>query len=87
MASTCHTPPCVKKDYDESRRVRMALHIENDLENITVEKGLFLYKVVTFSGYWIVVALHIFDTNCYSYSWSEGPKYGGPEVLKINMQK
>ena len=69
-----------------ARRARMAA-LENELENVTVEKGLFLYKVVTFSGYWIVVALHIFDTNCYSYSWSEDPKYGGPEVLKINMQK
>jgi hypothetical protein len=64
----------------------MAPHIENQLKNVTIEKGLFLYKVVTFSGYWIVVAPHIFYTNCYSYSLLEGPKYGGPEVWKFNMQ-
>jgi hypothetical protein len=39
---------------------------------------MFLHKVVTLSGYWIVVAPHIFDTNCYSYSLSEDLKYGGP---------
>lgn len=61
----------------------MALHILTEVKNVTILKGMFLCKIVSSEELVVVVALHIFESDCYNFSLWESRKYGGPEVVKF----
>ena len=66
-----------------SQRAWLALHISTEVKNVTILKGMFLCKIVSSEELVIVVALHIFESDCYNFSLWESRKYGGPEVVKF----
>ncbi len=65
------------------QRAWLSLHILTEVKNVTILKGMFLCKIVSSEELVIVVALHIFESDCYNFSQWESRKYGGPEVVKF----
>ncbi len=65
------------------QRAWLALHILTEVKNVTILKGMFLCKIVSSEELVVVVALHIFESDCYNCSLWESRKYGGPEVVKF----
>ena len=61
----------------------MALHILTEVKNVTILKGMFLCNTVSSEELVVVVALHIFESDCYNFSVWESRKYGGPEVVEL----
>ena len=61
----------------------MALHILTEVKNVTILKGMFLCNTVSSEELVVVVALHIFESDCYHFSLWESRKYGGPEVVEL----
>ena len=73
----------VQKKCAKKQRAWLALHILTEVKNVTILKGMFLCKIVSSEELVVVVALHIFESDCYNFSLWESRKYGGPQVVKF----